>query len=85
MKACGRYDGNQVEQQALKEYYLKSSKIVQTGQPLPRTLADEFYFPFVLGSFSCGLFLGYCRSRMTLTAQELPWLNIIAGQTCQRF
>lgn len=85
MKACGRYDNNQGEQQALEEYHLKNLKTVQTGQLLPRTFPAEFYFPFVAGSFSCGLFLGYRRSRMTLNAQELPWLNIIAGQTCQRF
>lgn len=84
LKACGRYDDNQAEQQALEEYHPKNLKTAQTGQLLPRTFPAEFYFPFVTGSFSCGLFLGYRRSRITLNAQELPWLNIIAGQTCQR-
>ncbi|WP_242831247.1 hypothetical protein [Desulfitobacterium dehalogenans] len=37
MKACGRYESNQAEQQALEEYHLTSLKTVHTGQLLPRT------------------------------------------------
>lgn len=83
-KACGKYDGNQREQQVLEDYYLKTFNTVNAGQVLPRTFPAEVYFPFVSGNFRCGLFLGYRRSHIAITAQEIPWMSAIVYQACQR-
>lgn len=86
VKASGRFCANPMEQKVLEEYYLSSfsNTANSSGQILPRGFPAEFYFPFVSENFTCGLFLGYRRSHITLAAQEIPIISTIAYQVCQR-
>jgi len=82
-QAVGRYEENLREKKELEEHYQRISNTAST-QIFPRTFPAEFYFPFVCQSYKCGLFLGYRRSHITMSVQEVPFIRIIAYQACQR-